>query len=412
MFNALACRSELYASKQYHWGIMNLNKYLIGLVATIATSSAFASPLLNEGFNDINTLGASGWVMTNNSAGSVGGVNTDIGSSNWFQGDSTFFSAAPSAGTANSYIGASYTNGTFYGAVSNWLITPELALSNGEKLNFSLRLLGESSLGLTDTVEVYYSTHGASANVGSTSSSTGDFVMLGSPFTSGTDTNWVNYSLSLSGLSGDTTGRFAFRYVNAAGDGNYIGIDSVNVSAVPEPTTALMLLLGLGVVGFSRKKQLRLLALAGLSASTLVAQAAEPQTGANGLMSFPNSHVVVAPELSVSAAPAGAGMVAYKDAATGQLVGPSAEQAAELAAAAVPATSAKASGRLALGGRIAPLTTKQGGVGRKLDDSTASFAVIHKDADGKLVESCVPGEEVANHLAHGPSLPAVKGEQQ
>ncbi len=404
MFNALACRSELYASKQYHWGIMNLNKYLIGLVATVATSSAFASPLLNEGFNDINTLASSGWVMTNNSTGTVNG-SADIagGLTNWFQGTDKFNAAA---GPATSYISANYLNATYGGAVSNWLITPEVALSNGEKLNFSLRLLGE---GGSDNVEVYYSAHGASTNVGS-----GDFVLLHPAFTSNSGSDWTNYSLTLSGLSGATTGRYAFRYVvdNTAFNGDTIGIDQVNISAVPEPTTALMLLLGLGVVAFSRKKQLRLLALAGLSASTLVAQAAEPQTGANGLMSFPNARVVVAPELSVNAAPAGAGMVAYKDAATGQLVGPSAEQAAELAAAAVPATSAKASGRLALGGRIAPLTTKQGGVGRKLDDSTASFAVIHKDADGKLVESCVPGEEVANHLAHGPSLPAVKGEQQ
>lgn len=402
MFNALACRSELYASKQYHWGIMNLNKYLIGLVATVATSSAFASPLLNEGFNDISTLASSGWVMTNNSDAG--------GSLSWFQGGNLFPAAA---GPDTSFIAANFNsagldNAGVNRAISNWLITPEVAMANGEKLNFSLRLLSE---GLTDTVQVYYSTAGASSNVGGTTSSIGDFKLL-ETYSASSDTDWQNKSLTLSGLSGATTGRYAFRYVAAAGDGDYIGIDSVNISAVPEPTTALMLLLGLGVVACSRKKQLRLLALAGLSASTLVAQAAEPQTGANGLMSFPNSHVVVAPELSATAAPAGAGMVAYKDAATGQLVGPSAEQAAELAAAAVPATSAKASGRLALGGRIAPLTTKQGGVGRKLDDASASFAVIHKDADGNLVESCVPGEDVAHHLAHGPSLPAVKGEQQ
>ncbi|MQA36659.1 PEP-CTERM sorting domain-containing protein [Rugamonas sp. FT29W] len=410
MFNALACRSELYASKQYHWGIMNLNKYLIGLVATVATSSVFASPLLNEGFNNISTLASSGWVMTNNSTGSVGG-SADVanGLTNWFQGDTFPFGAA--AGPGTSYIGANSLNTTFGGAISNWLITPEVALSNGEKLNFSLRLFGE---GLKDTVEVYYSAHGASANVGSTTSSVGDFVRL-QTYSSDTDTDWQNYSVSLSGLSGNTTGRFAFRYVNAAGEGNLIGIDSVSISAVPEPTSALMLLLGLGVVGLSRKK-LRLLALAGLSASTLVATAAEPQTtGPNGLMSFPNARVAVQPELNGSATPTGNGMVAYKDAATGQLVGPSAEQAAELAAATVPASSAKfaaASARVKAGGRAAPLTTSRGGVGLALDESTDSYAVVHKDADGKLIESCVPGENVAQHLAHGHSLPAVQGEQQ
>ncbi|MCU6497077.1 choice-of-anchor J domain-containing protein [Rugamonas sp. A1-17] len=379
---------------------MNLNKYLIGLVASVATCSAFASPLLSEGFNDISTLGASGWVMTNNS--------NPVGATNWFQGQEFAFPAA--AGAGDSYIAANNVNAGFAGTISNWLITPEVAMANGEQLNFSLRLLAE---GAVDTVQVYYSTAGASSNVGSTASSTGDFKLLGTYSASAT-TGWTNNALTLSGLSGATTGRYAFRYLvdDTSVNGDYIGIDSVSISAVPEPTTALMLLLGLGVVAFSRKK-LRLLALAGLSASTLVAQAAEPQTGANGLMSFPNARVAVQPELLATAAPAGSGMVAYKDAATGQLVGPSAEQAAELAAAAAPAAaSVQSTGRKAVSARIAPLSTARGGVGRKLDDSTVSFAVVHKNADGQLVESCVPGEEVASHLAHGPSLPAVKGEQQ
>ncbi|MYM91008.1 hypothetical protein GTP91_28020, partial [Rugamonas sp. FT82W] len=82
-------------------------------------------------------------------------------------------------------------------------------------------------------------------------------------------------------------------------------------------------------------------------------------------------------------------------------------------AAAVPAAaSVQSSGRQAASARVSPLTTARGGVGRKLDDSTVSYAVVHKDASGQLVETCVPGEEVASHLAHGPSLPAAKGEQQ
>jgi len=381
---------------------MNLNKYLIGLVASVATCSAFASPLLSEGFNDISTLGASGWVMTNNS--------NPVGATNWFQGEEFAFPAAPGAGAGNSYIAANNVNAGYAGTISNWLITPEVAMANGEQLNFSLRLLAE---GAVDTVQVYYSTAGASSNVGTTADSTGDFQLLGTYSASAT-TGWTNNALTLSGLSGATSGRYAFRYLvdDTSVNGDYIGIDSVSISAVPEPSTALMLLLGLGVVAFSRKK-LRLLALAGLSASTLVAQAAEPQTGANGLMSFPNARVAVQPELVATAAPAGSGMVAYKDAATGQLVGPSAEQAAELAAAAVPAgASVQSTGRQSASARVAPLTTARGGVGRKLDGSTVSYAIVHKNADGKLVETCVPGEDVASHLAHGPSLPAAQGEQQ
>ncbi|MYM37868.1 choice-of-anchor J family PEP-CTERM protein [Duganella qianjiadongensis] len=377
---------------------MNLQKTLIGLLAAAAISPASAAPLLNEGFNDIGTLSSSGWFLTNNSS--------PAGQSGWFQSD--VLGAA--AGPANSAIGANYLNAAAGGAISNWLITPELAMANGNTLNFSLRLMGE---GFQDTVEVYYSLAGASHNVGSSTSSTGDFVLLGT-YSATNDTGWTNKALTLSGLGAAATGRFAFRYVvgdtNAAGDA--IAIDSVNVSAVPEPASALLLLAGLGVLVFNRKRA-RWLAFAGASATALVAQA-EPQA-ANGLMTFPHTRVMTAAELQLDVTPASGtnGLMAYKDPVTGQLTGPTAEQAAELAALSAASTSSRvSSGRIAQGAKVQPLSTAKGGVGRRLDDSKASFAIVQKAADGTLVQSCMPGEDAEQHLAHDAQLPAAKGALQ
>lgn len=379
---------------------MNLNKYLIGLLASCALSPAYASPLLNEGFNNIGTLSSSGWYLVNNSS--------PVGQTGWFQSD--LLGAA--AGAADSAISANFLNTAPGGAISNWLITPELAMANGNTLNFSLRLLGE---GYLDTVQVYYSLAGASHNVGSTSSSIGDFVLLGS-YSASEDTGWTSNALTLSGLSGAASGRYAFRYLvdNTDLAGAQIGIDSVSVSAVPEPSAAILLLLGLGVLGAGRKR-LRSLAFAGASATALVAQAAAP-AGADGLMSFPNARVISAAELNLKVDPAGAasGLMAYKDPATGQLTGPTAEQAAEIAALAASnsASSVKTGGRVLQGARSTPLTTARGGVGLKTDDASINFAMAHKNADGKLLQSCLPGEDAARHLSHAPQTSAAQGEQQ
>ncbi len=218
------------------------------LAFAMTAPAGAATTLLSEGFGNVGALAGAGWVMTNNSS--------PVGATGWFQGNTGIFAAA--AGAADSYIAANFLNAGAGGAISNWLLTPELAMSTALSLEFSLRLLGD---GFVDSVEVYYSSSGASADVGATSSSTGVFSLLAA-YSSDTDTDWVNHTLALAAQGAAATGRLAFRYVvgNTDLDGNYIGIDSVQVSTVdtqrvPEPATYALALLALAGLGAARRRR-------------------------------------------------------------------------------------------------------------------------------------------------------------
>ncbi|HEX9961407.1 MAG TPA: choice-of-anchor J domain-containing protein, partial [Pyrinomonadaceae bacterium] len=109
---------------------------------------------LNEGFNNISTLPASGWHVQNNSS--------PVGSTGWFQGNPAVFPAQ--SGATNSYIGANFNNTTGNNTISNWLLTPTLNLYNGAVFKFWTRTGTDSPF--PDRLEVRLSTGGASTNVG------------------------------------------------------------------------------------------------------------------------------------------------------------------------------------------------------------------------------------------------------
>jgi len=177
-----------------------------------------------EGFNDITTLVPGGWFMQNNSV--------PVGSTGWFQGNDIVFPAQ--SGATNSYIGANFNNTTGANTISNWLLTPNRTFRNGDVLTFYTRYSGSI---YPDRLQVRLSTNGASTNVGTGSAAVGDFTTLlldinPTLTVSGYPAVWTQYTITLSGLSAPTSGRFAFRYFVTNGgptgaNSDYIGIDNV-----------------------------------------------------------------------------------------------------------------------------------------------------------------------------------------
>ncbi|MBB5209465.1 choice-of-anchor J domain-containing protein [Chiayiivirga flava] len=190
---------------------------------------------LSEGFDDVTLLAGAGWGQINNSS--------PIGTIDWFQGgQGTTFPGHQ--GGQTSYIAANFNNtagGT--GTISNWLLTPELTLTNGTELRFWTRSTGGQ---WADRLEVRLSTAGASTDVGTTATSVGDFgtVLLTineslTPFT-GYPAEWTEFVVEVSGLPAATTGRFGFRYfVTQAGptgtNSDFIGIDTLSIAAGGPP---------------------------------------------------------------------------------------------------------------------------------------------------------------------------------
>lgn len=191
---------------------------------------------VTEGFADITTLIPSGWRMQNNS-------QPGPGATGWFQGSTAALTSQ--SGAPNSYIAANYDNGTGASTLSNWLLTPALTLVNGGQFTFWTRTM--SIPAYADRLQVRLSTNGTSSNVGSSATDVGDFTTLlldiNPTYTlTGYPNVWTQFTLTLSGLVPQSTGRLAFRYFVENGgpsgtNSDYIGIDSVEYAcATPTPT--------------------------------------------------------------------------------------------------------------------------------------------------------------------------------
>lgn len=211
------------------------------LLAAVAFAFACALPALSqaaphivvvsESFDDVSSL--PGWSQVNHS--SPTGLS-------WFQGNPGVFPAHQ--GAPSSYIAASFLsaqNGS--GLVDNWLITPQLSLSGTSVLSFFTR--AEALPGFADTLEIRFSGNGGSTLPA-------DFTMLLGTIggASAFPTSWQEFTNS---INFDGVGRFAFRYTGDADSLNFIGLDTVTITTVPEPAAWLMLMAGLFTLALQRR---------------------------------------------------------------------------------------------------------------------------------------------------------------
>lgn len=182
---------------------------------------------LNESFTEPFNAAANGWFIQNNSS--------PIGTTSWAQGVGTVIPAY--SGNANDYICANFNNqGNSFGNISNFLITPTVSLMNGGVLKFATRTQA-SPAQWPDRLQVRMSIGTGTGSIPNSVTAVGTFTALLTTINPNlTNTGypgvWTVYTLTLSGITGTVTGRFAFRYdvtdggVNGS-NSNYIGIDDV-----------------------------------------------------------------------------------------------------------------------------------------------------------------------------------------
>lgn len=192
---------------------------IFGIFMAVGVSNADAQAI-SEGFESVPPIG---WETQNRS--------TTVGSTGWFQGNDVF---PAQSGPATSYIGANFNSTTGANTISNWLFPPSRTFNNGDVITFYTRT-GEGSP-FPDRLEVRLSTAGAGTNVGTTADSVGDFTTLLQSVNpdltvGGYPEAWTQFTITLSGLSGPTVGRLAFRYFVTNGgpsgdNSNFIGIDT------------------------------------------------------------------------------------------------------------------------------------------------------------------------------------------
>jgi hypothetical protein len=224
----------------------------LALVVVGSTASVAHAQGLQQNF-DGNGVPA-GWLVTNNS--------TPIGTGRWGQGNELIFpsqAGAPGAYFTDSYLSA--RDPAFGGgAVSDWLITPQLTLANGMTVTFWARTDGDPGDFGGNNLELRLSSSGASTNVGSGAAGLGVFTTLLRAINFDAVRSagaWTQYSASISGLAGPVSGRLAFRYLvdDTTVHGDLIGLDTISV--VPEPEMALLLLAGLPLIGFGLRRKAR-----------------------------------------------------------------------------------------------------------------------------------------------------------
>jgi len=206
-----------------------IKKTIAAVVLAAMTMSAQAATFINEGFDNVPGLTASGWVFTN-APGATSG---------WTQSAGIFDAQS---GPSYSYASANYaTNASSGGAIDSWLLTPTFDASLGATVSFYLRAAGE---GFADQVNFGF--------INADGSFTGSALTAVNPVP---DSDWTQYTAWI-GADALGSARFAFQYVGTFDTANYVGLDTLSVD-VPEPGSIALLAGGLLGLGAMRRRARR-----------------------------------------------------------------------------------------------------------------------------------------------------------
>ncbi len=185
---------------------------------------AYGQTILQESFNNLGAplVLPSGWTMTNQSQ--------NASANQWFRGNPAVFVA--NSGDTNGYIAANFAAvASGVGTISTWLISPNINVKNGDEISFFTRTAGT----YPDRLELRMSTLGNSSTSPEGPTGVGSYSTLCLSVNPALLPNiypltWTKYNYVVSGLSGPTNCKFAFRYFVTNGgpsgaNSNYIGVD-------------------------------------------------------------------------------------------------------------------------------------------------------------------------------------------
>jgi hypothetical protein len=195
----------------------------------IAAAAGLVRADFQEGFENFT---AAGWTFANQSNPAFGPVSWHLSSQYANSGLRSLF--------------ADYSTGDGVSTLSDWAELPVQMLNNGDTFTFwTISPFNDPSFPpvYPDRLQVRMSTNGASSNTGTSEFDVGDFTTLlldinptyaqdGYPW------NWTQYTITISGLSGPTSGRLAFRYFVENGgplgaNSNAVFIDDLAYTSAP-----------------------------------------------------------------------------------------------------------------------------------------------------------------------------------
>lgn len=188
-----------------------------------------------EEFDTVGNLTSKGWAFKNNS--------NPVGQTGWRQGryeeanQVKFVYVGPYLGfpaysahnTPNDFVSCDVSclgdASGMGGNISAWLISPPLAMTNGDVISFYSRSTNDALYydPATDRMQVWANFTDRTDDVGKTDASTGSFTTLLLDINPNRVYNnqggfpevWTKYTITIAGISGSiTNGRFAFRYYN------------------------------------------------------------------------------------------------------------------------------------------------------------------------------------------------------